>query len=55
MFTGYGQVLVRNGGRNGVVLTAGFRWRLGKDNKSQQNVKDNNRNTLSAKKVVKQL
>lgn len=30
-FTGYGQAMVRNGGRNGVALTFGFRWALGKD------------------------
>ncbi len=30
-FTAYGQAMVHNGGRNGVSLTAGFRWRVGKD------------------------
>jgi hypothetical protein len=30
-FTAYGQAMVQNGGRNGVSLTAGFRWALGKD------------------------
>ncbi len=30
-FTGFGQALVRNGGRNGVALTFGFRYLLGKD------------------------
>ncbi len=29
-FTAFGQAMVRNGGRNGVALTAGFRWALGK-------------------------
>lgn len=29
-FTGYGQTLIRNGGRNGVSLSFGFRWALGK-------------------------
>jgi hypothetical protein len=28
--------MVRNGGRNGVALTAGFRWTLGKDPNSQK-------------------
>jgi len=32
-FTGFGQVMIRNGGRNGVALTAGFRWALGKEGK----------------------
>ncbi|MBO5386123.1 autotransporter outer membrane beta-barrel domain-containing protein, partial [bacterium] len=31
-FIGYGQAMVHNGGRNGVSLTAGFRWALGHDN-----------------------
>ncbi len=28
---GFGQAIVRNGGRNGVALTFGFRWALGKN------------------------
>ena len=32
-FSAYGQAMVRNGGRNGIALTAGFRWALGKDYK----------------------
>lgn len=28
-FTGYGQAMIRNGGRNGVALTMGWRWALG--------------------------
>jgi hypothetical protein len=30
-FTAYGQAMIQNGGRNGVSLTAGFRWALGHD------------------------
>jgi hypothetical protein len=30
-FTGYFQSMVRNGGRTGIVLQAGFRWAIGKD------------------------
>lgn len=30
-FTGFMQAMVRNGGRNGVALTFGFRWALGKE------------------------
>lgn len=26
----YGQAIVQNGGRNGISITAGFRWALGK-------------------------
>lgn len=32
-FTAFGQAMVRNGGRNGIALTAGFRWALGKKDK----------------------
>ncbi len=32
-FSAYGQATVRHGGRNGVALTAGFKWSLGKDSK----------------------
>lgn len=32
-FSGFGQIVMRNGGRNGISLQAGFRWMLGKDNK----------------------
>ena len=28
-FTGFGQAMLRNGGRNGIALTFGFRWALG--------------------------
>ena len=30
-FTGYFQSMIRNGGRTGIVLQAGFRWAIGKD------------------------
>lgn len=29
-FTGFFQTMIRNGGRNGVALSLGFRWALGK-------------------------
>ena len=29
-FTGFGQAMVRNGGRNGIALSFGFRLALGK-------------------------
>lgn len=32
-FTGFLQAMVRNGGRNGIVLSAGLRWTFGKENK----------------------
>lgn len=30
-FSGYLQAMLRNGGRTGIALSAGFRWALGKD------------------------
>ena len=33
-FTGFGQAMIRNGGRNGVALSVGFRWALGKESAS---------------------
>ncbi len=33
-FSGFGQAMLRNGGRTGVALSAGFRWALGKDVKN---------------------
>ena len=30
-FTAYGQAMVHNGGRNGISLTAGFRWKVGRE------------------------
>ena len=30
-FSAYGQAVMRNGGRTGVALTAGFKWSIGKD------------------------
>ena len=39
-FSAYGQAMVRNGGRTGVALTAGFRWALGKDEPKDENEKN---------------
>ena len=30
-FTAYGQVMMRNGGRNGIAGSIGFRWTIGND------------------------
>ncbi|MBQ1612788.1 MAG: hypothetical protein II085_04865, partial [Alphaproteobacteria bacterium] len=48
-FTAYGQAMVRNGGRNGVALTAGFRWALGKDETKDENEKNVKRNEKNKK------
>jgi len=37
-YTAFGQAMIRNGGRNGIALTFGFRWSLGKDSKPIEKV-----------------
>ena len=49
-FTAFFQTMLRNGGRTGVALTAGFRWTLGKDSKQSKPA-----NTPAEKKVIKSL
>ena len=46
-FTAYGQAMVQNGGRNGVSLTAGFRWSIGKDTSKEK--KDTKRKIINKK------
>ncbi len=50
-FIAFGQAMLRNGGRNGIALTAGFRWSLGDEGKA---IKDRVQNDES-RKIVKQL
>ncbi len=38
-FTGFAQAMLRNGGRNGIALSAGFRWAIGKDPSAKKNGK----------------
>ena len=45
-FTAFFQTMIRNGGRNGVAFTAGFRWVFGKDKSTEKNV-------VPVKKVIK--
>ena len=40
-FVAYGQAMVQNGGRNGISLTAGFRWAIGKNHKPIEKVQNN--------------
>ncbi len=56
-FTAFVQAMVRNGGRNGIALSAGFRWKFGKEGKPIEKVQRVN-NSLAAqtdRKIVKQL
>ena len=49
-FTGYAQAMLRNGGRNGIALTGGFRWALGKDGSDKTKEKVENK---TAPKIIK--
>lgn len=50
-FTAFFQTMLRNGGRTGVALTAGFRWAIGKDYTKETVLN----NTTPKKKVIKSL
>ena len=50
-FTAFAQTMLRNGGRTGIVLQAGFRWNFGK---KSENTKVDSRNK-SSKKVIKSM
>ena len=56
-FTAYGQAMVQNGGRNGVSLTAGFRWALGHDNckyeKTQRHPEVKTEGSLTSKEILR--
>ena len=49
-FTAFGQAMIRNGGRNGIALTAGFRWAIG-----HEHVEKVHNDTIRVKKVLKEL
>ncbi len=55
-FTAYGQVMMRNGGRNGIAATAGFRWTIGsnsgKDNSKSVSAPQGVNTGLKANKTV---
>ena len=53
-YTGYLQAMIRNGGRNGVALTAGFRWILGDDIQNVEKVQKEN-NTKSVNNKIKEV
>ena len=56
-FTAYGQAMVQNGGRNGVSLSAGFKWSLGNDKNKEKVLKNNKQiaKQTKTKKVLKEL
>lgn len=45
-FTAFFQTMIRNGGRNGIVLQVGFRWALGKDSANEKVQKNYNKVVL---------
>lgn len=45
-FSGFLQAMLRNGGRNGIALTFGFKWTLGKDKKQIEKVQDATKHVL---------
>lgn len=55
-FTAFCQAMIRNGGRNGIALTAGFRWALGREGKPIEKVQGVNEKVSqqTAPKVVQQ-
>ncbi len=58
-FTAFGQAMLRNGGRNGIALTGGFRWALGTEGKPIEKVQDkevvHTAQNDAQRKVIKQL
>ena len=52
-FTAYGQAMITNGGRNGVSLTGGFRWALGKEGKPIEKVQTKQKNNKTIKSSTK--
>ena len=49
-FTGFLQAMVRNGGRNGVILSAGLRWTFGKDNKKAKKAETKQKTVIKQSK-----
>ncbi len=54
-FTAFGQAMIRNGGRNGIALTAGFRWAIGHNHHDKTNDSVNASPSGSSRKVLKEL
>jgi hypothetical protein len=54
-FMAFGQVMVQNGGRNGVSLTAGLRWAVGQKDKHEKVQNDTKVVNHNEKKVIKSI
>lgn len=53
-FTGFLQAMIRNGGRNGVALTFGFKWAFGNEGKPIEKVQNKSENVVKASVVKPQ-
>ena len=51
-YMAFGQAMIQNGGRNGISLTAGFRWAIGKEGKPLEKVQRVNNKTISSSSSV---
>ena len=51
-FSAFGQAMIRNGGRNGISLTFGFRWALGKGAEKVSNPSPKTVKTVKPSKVT---
>ena len=51
--SGFLQAMLRNGGRNGIALTFGFKWSLGKDKKPIERVQNGTKHVLKASAETK--
>ena len=51
-YMAFGQAMIQNGGRNGISLTAGFRWAIGKEGKPLEKVQRVNNKTISSSSGV---
>ena len=51
-FTGFLQAMLRSGGRNGIALSAGLRWAIGKDYHSYPDYKQKNKTSNIIKKTT---
>lgn len=52
-FSGFLQAMLRNGGRNGIALTFGFKWTLGKDKKQIEKVQNATKHVLKTSAETK--
>ena len=51
-YMAFGQAMIQNGGRNGISLTAGFRWAIGQEGKPLEKVQRVNNKTISSSSSV---